>query len=262
MIAAAFSSVLALTTLVVIDAPRPDSVTVQGQGATKYIAAKTGMTLYVYDGDGVGADCIDDCLKAWPPLLAQAGDKQIGDWKPVSRRSGALQWAYKDMPVYTYANEAVAGQASGDDVGRAWHALQFAPKPPEMAMPPEAQLRHVGGSYVVTNYRGLTLYSFARDGKAPACKGECLEVWPPLRAPILATSIGDWTPVDRPDGIRQWAFQGKLVYSYSVDQAAGDARGADAGGVWKTVNLAGDANSAPPAVAIKTPVAGAAKAGM
>ena len=260
MISSVLSSVIALAALVVVDAPRPEPVTIQGHGPVKYLAAKNGLTLYVYDGDAAGVDCVGDCLKAWPPLLAQADDKPVGDWKPVTRQGGALQWAYKGRPVYTYGSETTPGEASGDELGRAWHALQFAVKPPDFAMPPAAQLRLAGGSYVVTDYRGMTLYVFSRDGRTPACKGECLEVWPPLRAPALAASTGDWAPVDRPDGIRQWAYHGKLVYSYSEDQSPGDARGLDADGIWKRLALPPESTRGP--VAQKTVAAtGAARPG-
>ena len=263
MIYAVLSAALTLTSLVVVDGPRPDPVTVQGQGAQKYWAAKTGMTLYVFEGDGQGAYCTGECLQAWPPLVARDSDKPVGDWKPVTRPGGLVQWAYKGRPVYTYRGDTTAGQAAGDDIQRAWHALEYAVKPPELAMPPAAQLhRRTGGAYAVTDYRGMSLYAFSRDGKAPACTAECLEVWPPLRAPTLATAIGDWTPVDRPDGVRQWAYQGKLVYAYSEDQSPGDARGADADGVWKTVLLPAESGHEPPVTAKTAAPTDAARPGL
>jgi predicted lipoprotein with Yx(FWY)xxD motif len=119
--------------------------------------------------------------------------------------------------------------------------------PPTLPLPSAAAIGKVNNAYVLTDYTGRTLYTFARDGKYPACSSECLEVWRPLRAPALAGALGDWKPMDRPDGIRQWSYRGKLVYTFADDLVAGDARGANAGNVWKIIRLGSDDEGSPTA---------------
>lgn len=235
MASAVIWAMLAAGAIIVGEAPRPAPVSVQGAGVGQYLAGPGGHTLYVFDGDEAVRPCQDACLQAWPPLLAAPDDKAVGDWKPVRRDAETLQWTYKSRPVYTFRSDSKPGEASGDGVGGAWHALQYGGKPPAVAVPPAAAVARLGDGFALTDYRGRTLYTFKRDGKRPACKAECLDVWPPLLAPAAAVPKGAWTPVERPDGVRQWAYRGRLVYTYSDDLAGGEAHGADAGGVWKTL---------------------------
>jgi len=73
--------------------------------------------------------------------------------------------------------------------------------------------------------KGMTLYTFDKDsvGKS-ACNGGCATNWPPLMA-MGATASGDWTVVTRDDGMPQWAYKGKPLYTWSKDTKPGDATG-------------------------------------
>ena len=76
------------------------------------------------------------------------------------------------------------------------------------------------------------LYSYDRDEKDKSnCTGACATAWPPLPAPANAKPVGKWTVVNRADGKKQWAFDGKPVYTYARD-TEGVATGDGAGGVW------------------------------
>jgi predicted lipoprotein with Yx(FWY)xxD motif len=69
----------------------------------------------------------------------------------------------------------------------------------------------------------MTLY--ARTAKEP-CVGTCLNGWRPLPAAALAKPVGDFTIVQHPeDGSRQWAWQGKPLYTSMQDVAPGDING-------------------------------------
>ncbi|MEG1456919.1 MAG: hypothetical protein RSC66_15280, partial [Comamonas sp.] len=49
------------------------------------------MTLYVFDRDAVGSGksvCNGGCATNWPPLMAPAGAKPIGDWSVITRDDG------------------------------------------------------------------------------------------------------------------------------------------------------------------------------
>ena len=162
-----------------------------------------------------------------------------------------MQWAYKGRRIYTFVGDARPGESEGDQHRGFWHAVLYGGPRPEAVAPSAAKLSRMGARYVFTDFKDRPLYTFARDGKEPACKGECLEVWPPLRAPASASAIDAWTPVDRPDGLRQWAYQGRLVYTYSEDVSPWDTRGENSGGVWKLVTV--DAAPAAAAKGAETP---------
>ena len=74
-----------------------------------------GLALYTFNYDTmVGmSHCEGDCAQMWPPLLASKGAKAFGAWSLVPRENGALQWALRDKPLYTYSkdkpNEAAKG---------------------------------------------------------------------------------------------------------------------------------------------------------
>lgn len=236
-------AMLAAGVLTIGDEPRPKVVTVQGHGEKVFLANAEGLTLYVFDAEVQGTICVDQCARTWPPLEAKASDKPVGEWTVLERPEGGRQWAYKGRRVYTFVGDAKPGESEGDQQRGFWHAVIYGGARPEVAAPAAAKLSRLGPRYVFTDFRDQPLYTFARDGKAPACKGECLEVWPPLRAPALAAPVGEWAPVDRPDGVRQWSYKGKLVYTYSEDVSPWEARGDNAGGVWKLVTVDAAASS-------------------
>jgi predicted lipoprotein with Yx(FWY)xxD motif len=53
----------------------------------------------------------------------------------------------------------------------------------------------------------------------------CLDKFRPLQAPANATAADDFTVVERPDGVRQWAFRGQPLYTSVKDVRAGDRNG-------------------------------------
>ena len=74
-----------------------------------------GMTLYTFAKDSAGKSmCNDKCATNWPPLMAEAGDKSMGDWTVIKRDDGKMQWAYQGMPLYTFVMDKKAGDMTGD----------------------------------------------------------------------------------------------------------------------------------------------------
>jgi predicted lipoprotein with Yx(FWY)xxD motif len=53
----------------------------------------------------------------------------------------------------------------------------------------------------------------------------CAQLWPPVFAATDAKPIGKWTLLRRPDGERQWAYDGYPVYTSVLDRQPGDALG-------------------------------------
>ena len=88
---------------------------------------------------------------------------------------------------------------------------------------------------------GKSLYTFDRDsGGTSACTGTCAATWPALvlpagtSAPVAGTGVSNLTVVARPDDATkmQVVWNGKPLYTYSGDTAAGDTKGDGVGGNW------------------------------
>ena len=79
---------------------------------------------------------------------------------------------------------------------------------------------------IYTDAKGMTLYVFDKDepGKSN-CYDQCAVNWPPYLAAADAVPEGEWTIIDRTDGTKQWAYDGKPVYLFIQDKAAGDLTG-------------------------------------
>ena len=96
-----------------------------------------------------------------------------------------------------------------------------------------AMVAEAGGAKIYTDAKGMTLYTFDKDeaGKTN-CYDKCAVNWPPFAAAADAKAEGDWTVIDRTDGSKMWAYEGKPLYTYIEDKAAGDMKGDGKGGVW------------------------------
>ena len=86
---------------------------------------------------------------------------------------------------------------------------------------------------IYTDAKGMTLYTFDKDAAGKSnCDGDCAAKWPPLMAAADAKAEGEWTIVERSDGSKMWAYEGKPLYTYADDKKAGDMTGEGKGGVW------------------------------
>jgi predicted lipoprotein with Yx(FWY)xxD motif len=92
---------------------------------------------------------------------------------------------------------------------------------------------------------GRTLYVFLADtGSTSTCYGECAANWPALVSsgrPAAADGIDPsmiGTTV-RTDGSKQVTFDGRPLYVFGGDAAAGDTNGQGIGGVWFVVSPRG-----------------------
>lgn len=81
-----------------------------------------GMSLYTFDADGeLASNCAGGCAASWPPHMAPAEAHENGDFAPVTRADGSLQWAYQGKPLYTWVGDSAPGDITGDGVGGNWH---------------------------------------------------------------------------------------------------------------------------------------------
>ena len=95
----------------------------------------------------------------------------------------------------------------------------------------------VGGSG--SERPGFTLYVFDSDlpiVDGSVCNGGCATNWPPvLVVDGVASGVAGLSTITRDDGSIQAAHNGRPLYYFSGDLAAGDTNGDGAGGVWHVV---------------------------
>jgi predicted lipoprotein with Yx(FWY)xxD motif len=113
--------------------------------------------------------------------------------------------------------------------------------PPAAATGMTLKTATVGGVTVLTNAKGLTLYSFAPDTPTKsACYGGCAAYWPPVTGSVkLASGVpGTLTMIKRTDGSMQAVYNGHPLYTYIADTAPGQANGNNInlnGGLWREI---------------------------
>lgn len=105
----------------------------------------------------------------------------------------------------------------------------------------------IGGTAVVTNAKGFTLYWFVPDTPTKSnCNGQCASFWPPVPGPATAGPgvTGKLATIKRSDGSTQATYDGHPLYTYVADTAPGQAKGNGinlSGGVWHEMTVSGAA---------------------
>ena len=105
--------------------------------------------------------------------------------------------------------------------------------------------RQIGGASVLTNAKGLTLYSFAPDSPTKSvCYGSCAAYWPPVAGNAAAGSgvTGKIGTIKRTDGSTQATYDGHPLYTYVGDHGPGQDSGNKLnlnGGLWLDVPVSG-----------------------
>ena len=104
----------------------------------------------------------------------------------------------------------------------------------------------IGSVTVLTNAKGLTLYTFAPDkpGKS-VCYGSCAAYWPPVKGPVTVAAgvtgvTGKLGTTRRTDGSLQATYNGHPLYTYIADTVPGQAKGNKLnlnGGLWYEVTV-------------------------
>jgi predicted lipoprotein with Yx(FWY)xxD motif len=105
--------------------------------------------------------------------------------------------------------------------------------------------KSVGGTKLLTNSQGFTLYTFAPDktGKS-VCYGDCASYWPPVPGNMSAGPgvTGKIGTIKRTDGSTQATYDGRPLYTYVGDKSPGQDGGNNInlnGGLWKDVPVTG-----------------------
>ena len=85
----------------------------------------------------------------------------------------------------------------------------------------------------LVDINGMTLYVFDRDGAGKSnCNAQCTVSWPPLIADTDAQADGSFSFISRDDGRKQWAYNGKPLYTWAKDKKPGDATGDGVNNAW------------------------------
>ncbi len=184
------------------------------------------------------------CAQAWPPVLAAANAKPVGEWTIFTRKDGKRQWAYDGHALYSSALD----QRRGDVLGTSWGSrksrgdapVERKPVGPPPDVPPGfAVVTTALGRLLVTN-KDYSVYVSDHDSPGKSnCNAQCTETWAPVLAADLSEPHGEWSIVGRAGGERQWAFRGQPLYLYAGDQLPGyshtlSLRGGDTPG-WDNV---------------------------
>ena len=119
-------SAAAIAALVLANAAIAEPAKTGDSAKGKVLTDAKGMTLYTFDKDAAGKSaCNGPCATNWPPLMASASDKNEGAYTMIKRDDGAMQWAYKGKPLYTWVKDTKPGDVTGDGFNNGvWHIAQ------------------------------------------------------------------------------------------------------------------------------------------
>ena len=221
-----------------------------------------GMTLYTWEKEPAGkSTCVDTCADSFKPFLAARSSKTLGEWSLLDRGDGTKQWALKGKALYTYVKDVDPGSQRGESPANAgalrknglgvmvgggyrgefhgntsttnsfpsdWKPALLYPLS-GVKLPAGVAVKEMpdAAAFVFVDHGGYTLYEFVggKHSEAQKCALSSCKSWRPFAAPQLAEAVGDFTVVDRTDGVRQWAYKNRLLYTYAEDLAPGYANG-------------------------------------
>lgn len=202
-----------------------------------FFVGPNGMTLYLFTKDTPGvSNCAGDCATNWPPLTVADGENPTlaagipGLLGVIAREDGSRQVTYNGWPLYYWAKDMAAGDATGQGVGDVWYIVT----PPTVSVAHTADLGDV-----LVGPNGMTLYLFTNDETDKSnCYDQCATNWPPLtvadgQMPTVQPGLtGTLGTTARDDGTTQVTYDGMPLYYWAKDTAPGDTTGQNVGEVW------------------------------
>jgi predicted lipoprotein with Yx(FWY)xxD motif len=221
-----------------------DTIKLVNSQLGKILVDQNDMTLYYFATDipGSGNSTCNSagCVAIWP--VFKAGTIRVSaplspsDFSTITRVDGKQQTTYKGYPLYYYQNDTKPGDTNGEGILKVW----FVVKPDTTVMIAQ---QNSPGSFL-TDSTGKTLYYFTKDTPASsACNGTCSAIWPPFNATQLSIPTliknTDFTSINRGDGMKQLAYMGRPLYTYSLDTKPGDINGQGFNNLWYVANVSG-----------------------
>ncbi len=223
-----------------------------------FLVDDAGMTLYYFEPDPTGVSvCDGDCLAAWPLLEAAEDQPPMGDetvtgtLSSITRDDGARQATYRGRPLYRFIGDQAAGDTNGQAVSDVWWvaaedgSLPNVTPAEDPSLTLEATTSDLGT--FITGADGRTAYYFTVD-TAPgvsACADDCLAAWPPVTFEEGGSvAAGEGVPgvisvIAATDGSPQVTYDGRPLYYFAGDQAAGDTNGQGVSSVWWVATVDG-----------------------
>jgi len=206
------------------------------------LTGPNGMTLYVFGKDEAGvSNCSGGCAENWPPLMAAevvtAPLAIPGTFSLIDRADGGTQVAYNGRPLYYWAKDAQPGDTTGQGVGSVWWVAN---------LEPAVHVLETEYGKLLVGPTGMALYTFDKDAAGVSnCGGGCAKNWPPLVGGfdpangygVMAADdvTGQLGLIARDDGGMQVTLDGKPLYYWLKDTAAGQTSGDGVGGVWHRI---------------------------
>ena len=224
-------------------APLPDTVTIQAAEHADLgtiLVDGSGPTLYLLtDDERNQSSCVNGCAEVWPALLS-AGDASAGEGVTSgalglsTRADGTSQVTYNGWPLYYYAGDESAGDATGQSNGAVWFVVSVYGGPKQNSAVVKTS-DHPELGVILSDASGRTVYLFTVDERDNSnCLGGCALAWPPLLTvgdPTAAANLADerLSAIVRSDGSEQVTYNGWPLYYYAPDRGPGDARGQNSG---------------------------------
>ena len=99
---------------------------------------------------------------------------------------------------------------------------------------------------------GKTLYWYGDNaGDDKQCSGACMAGWEPSLATSVENDVAEWSVVSRDDGAKQWALDGRRLYTFAKDANPADTKGDNAQGKWHAATLAPAVGPLPDKMAVR-----------
>lgn len=155
------------------------------------------------------------------------------------------------VAAMTYAGAAFAADAAPANPALAGSAPAAHATPP---VPPNLKPRRNGEESVFTDERGFSIYTSDEDSEpgVSKCYDACAKAWPAFPAAADSQPIGSFTIHERKDGIRQWVYRGKPLYTFAKDEYPGGTFGDGVANRWR---LAFGVLRSPPGIGVsRTPI--------
>jgi predicted lipoprotein with Yx(FWY)xxD motif len=229
----------------------------------EFLVDGEGMTLYMFTKDEPNvSNCADQCLEAWPPLLAE-GEIRAGEgvedslFGEADLPDGSKIVTYNEMPLYYWVNDKAPGDTTGQGVNDVWYVVS--PEGEMIDTPVSSDTSSMDDNAVVVNVatdptlgeilvdgEGMVLYMFTKDEpNVSNCAGQCLEAWPPLVAKgevKAGEGVEDalFGEADLPDGSKIVTYNEMPLYYWVNDKEPGQTTGQGVNDVWYVVSPEGE----------------------